>query len=237
MRTEFRSGQGFGGRAHLDQLRFGAREYGELGAGHPGPGMALEADRDPVELGDRVEQGAGVDVVRQQPGGGGDDAGAEVADGQLPELADEYGHAEGRQVDLDQGDPVALQDRADGVEPAFVLGPDAGGVEGDHISVLFEQQMHVADRQLQDLGFGGLEQGRGRCLLIGGRQHQICTRHCYCGRHALPRSAPAAVETSAAIAPAPCSCPSTLATSHQAENSYRRPVRHHANTVRTGVGC
>lgn len=68
-----------------------------------------------------------------------------------------------------------------------MLGPDARGIEGDHIPVLFQQQVHVADRQLQHLGLGGLEQSGGRCLLVGGRQHQVCARHCYCGRHALPR--------------------------------------------------
>ena len=66
--------------ADSDQLWGGVGQDPELRARHPGLGVRLEAHRYPVELGDRVEQRARVDVVRQEPCGGGDDPRAEVAD-------------------------------------------------------------------------------------------------------------------------------------------------------------
>ncbi|MFK4597837.1 hypothetical protein RKD30_004504 [Streptomyces pristinaespiralis] len=105
----------------------------------------------------------------EQPGGGGDDSGAEVADRQLPQLPGEHGDAERRQVEPQQGDPVALQHGADRVQPALVGCGEGGGVETDDVAVLLEQDAHVDERGVEGGLVGRVEQGGGGRLLIGGR--------------------------------------------------------------------
>lgn len=81
--------------------------------------MRLQAHGDAVEPGHGAEQGPGVDVVGEQPAGGGEDSGAEVAGGQLSQLAGQDGQSEWGQIRAEQGDTVALQKRADGVQTSL----------------------------------------------------------------------------------------------------------------------
>ena len=80
--------------AILHELGLGVGEDAELAAGHPGLGVRLQADGDAVEPGDGAEQRPGVDVVGEQPAGRGEHAGAEVAGGQLAQLAGQDGESE-----------------------------------------------------------------------------------------------------------------------------------------------
>lgn len=110
-----------------------------------------------------------MDVVGEQPGCGCHHPGAEVADGQLPELTHQDGESERREIHLEQGDPIALEHVADGVQPPLVGGRDVGRIDGDDIAVLVEQHLHVHQCLVQRLVTGRLQERRGRRLLVGGR--------------------------------------------------------------------
>ena len=77
----------------------------------------------------------------EQPGGGGEHAGAEVADGELAQLTDEQGESERRQVEAEERDPVALQDGAHGVQPADDGARRGGRAQGDHVAVLLDERV------------------------------------------------------------------------------------------------
>ncbi|GAA2981101.1 hypothetical protein GCM10010527_13630 [Streptomyces drozdowiczii] len=63
--------------------------------------------------------------------------------------------------------------------------------------------MHVAERLVEGLFAGGAQDDRRGCLLVLRRQHEAGTGHCYCCRHAAPRSSGRRVPP-AVIAPAGC---------------------------------
>ncbi len=177
-----------GGRGGADpgQVRLGVGEYGELGARRPGAGVGLEPDGDPVEFGDAAQHRARVDVVGQQPGGGGEHSGAEVADGELAQLTGQHGRAQGREVDVEERDPVGLQDGPYGVQPADGGRGQPGRHEGHEVAVALQQGGGLGERALQVGLAGRAQDGGSRGVPVGGRQHQIGTGDSDGGRHANP---------------------------------------------------
>lgn len=131
--------------------------------------MRLESDGDAVEPGDRIQYGARVHVVREQAGGRGEHAGAEVAHRQLAQLAGERGQAERRQRRSQQRDPVALQDRADRVEAPLVGGRERLRVQDDEMAVHVEQAVRVGEGVVERLDVRGREDRRRGRVWIGRR--------------------------------------------------------------------
>ncbi|MBD0711644.1 hypothetical protein BU197_25775 [Streptomyces sp. CBMA291] len=144
-----------------------------MGAGEPALEVGAEGDGDPVEARDAAEDGSGVDVVGEQPGGGGEDAGAEVAARELAELADEDGRAERRQVGADQGDPVAFEQAPDDAQTSLDGGRVGGGADDDHVPVAGEELLHVGEGGVERAVLGGRQDGRLRGPGVGRGQHQI----------------------------------------------------------------
>ncbi len=152
-------------------------EDGELTAGHPGLGVRLQSDRHPVQLGDRAEDGPGVDVVGEQAPSGGEDSRAQVAGGELAELAGEHGDAEGRQFGPEQGDAVALQQRAQGVQAAYDGFRGGGRADDDHIAVLLGQGVEFGERLLQRALVEAAEHDGRHGPLVLCRQRHVGTGH------------------------------------------------------------
>ncbi len=136
--------------AEADELRLRVGEDGELAAGEPGLGVLLEVDGDPVEAGDGAQQRPGVQIVGEEASGRGEDAGSDVAGGELPQLAGQYGHGERRQVGAEQGYPVALQQGAQGVEAPQDGGGGGRGAHDDDMAVRLDDGLefgqHVVER-------------------------------------------------------------------------------------------
>ncbi|MBC2868290.1 hypothetical protein H1R13_26005 [Streptomyces mexicanus] len=113
-----------------------------------------------------------MDVVGEQPARRGEDARAEVAGGELPQLTGQDGDAERRQGRAEQGDAVALQQGADGVQPA--LHRRGHGLRGhdDHVAVPVEQGLHAVQGLLQGLPVDVLQDDGGRgALVLCGQRH------------------------------------------------------------------
>lgn len=140
--------------------------------------MRRQADHGhPVEAGDRAEQRARVEVVGEQPARGGEDAGAEVAGGQLTQLTGEDGRGERRKVGAEERDAVALQEGADGVQPLLDGGGDGPRVHDDHVSVLIDQGLDRGEGTVQRLSVEVGENGGGQGALVLRRQRQVGSGH------------------------------------------------------------
>ncbi|WPR51250.1 hypothetical protein SJI45_09590 [Streptomyces sp. S399] len=157
--------------AETYELGFGTGDDGELAAGQPGLGVRLQADGDLVQAGDGAEDRAGVQVVGEQPGGAGEDARGEVADGELTQLQGEQRGAERWQVDADEGEPVGLQGGSGGVQPVDEGGRGRGRVDDEDVAVVLDEGVDLGERLLQAAaalaGAGGPEDGGGRGVPVG----------------------------------------------------------------------
>ncbi len=163
--------------------------------------MRLQVHRHAVEPGDGAEQGTGVDVVGEQAAGGGEDAGAEVAGGQLAQLAGQHGDAERWQGRPEQGDAVGLQEGADGVQAPRDARRDGLGAHHDHVAALVGQGLELGQHLVQGAPVDVLEHGRGQRPFVLRRQCQVGTGHGDGSWHArLPVSH---ARRSAGVAPAP----------------------------------
>lgn len=148
--------------------------------------MRLQPDRHPVQLGDRAEQGARVDVVREQAGGGGEHSGAEVADAELAQLTHQQGESQRREIDVDERDPVGFQDGPDGVQAADGGDAEPGRYEDHQVAVALQQAGRLGERALEVELLGRREYGGGRGVPVRGRQHQIGAGDSNGDRHAHP---------------------------------------------------
>ena len=157
-------------------LRRGRGEDRELCFAHPRLGVRGERKRHVVELGDGVEHGARVHVVREQAGGGAEDSRRELAQGELSQLPYEHGDSERRKSRGQQGDPVALQHGAYGVQPVQKRLVQRRGMDHDEMAVLFEQELRLRERgverhllgRLEDMGPGGVPVVRGQHVIVAG---------------------------------------------------------------------
>lgn len=104
-----------------------------------------------------------------RPARGGEDAGAEVAGGELTQLPGEDGDGERGQFGPQQRDAVALQEGADGVQPLLHGGGHGPRVHHDHMPVLLDEGLHGGEGLLQRLPVEVGEDGGGQgALVLGG---------------------------------------------------------------------